>query len=200
MRALLTLALTLFLPCICFVPNSWPETVPADFRGATWGMSPDEVKSTEPGTPFVEGKASEPKMALGYKDRIDTFNCHVAYTFIHGKLVSGMYIIKEEHTNQTDYLEDFKRLWVLLSEKYGKPIIDRTNWKNDLYKNDPSHWRTAVAIGHMTKGSKWETPNTDIILSLHGDNFKIGLVITYTSKEFKYLDEELKKKEAKKKL
>ena len=52
-----------------------------------------------------------------------------------------------------------------------------------------------ISVGHLAYGNSWETPNTKISLMLSGDNYKIQLVLSYTSKE---LEEWVKQTEEKK--
>jgi len=71
-------------------------------------------------------------------------------------------------------------------------------WKNDLYKDDKSHWGMAISVGHLVYAVQWETPTTEIGIMLMGNNYKINLGIFYESKELKEWAKRIKEKEASK--
>lgn len=88
-----------------------------------------------------------------------------------------------EHTNKDLYIEDYEGLKEILTKKYGKPVLDKVTWKNDLFKSAKQDWGTAISIGHLEYFSSWETSTTFINLGLDGDNYKIRLVLGYYSRE-----------------
>ena len=89
--------------------------------------------------------------------------------------------------NPNEYINDYEKLKKNLSIKYGEPVEDATNWKNNLFKSRPDSWGTAVGMGHLSFFAKWETTTTEILLALTGDNFKETLLIKYESKKHKNL-------------
>ncbi len=119
------------------------------------------------------------------------------YDFADGKLFGGGYVFIEEHTNKNDYISDYNNVKEILTREYGSPTIDSTEWRNDLYKNDPQYWGLAISKGHLIYLNTWETQTTEIVLILGGDNFKIKFVAGYTSNNFKYpyVEEEIEKQE-----
>jgi len=166
-----------------------------DFRDTKWGMSNAEVKKIE-----KENFFKEEGNFLGYKGEVGGKDCQIIYTFVQDKLVRAEYIITEKHTNQNDYISDYNSLKELLTKKYGKPTKDEEFWRNDLYKDDYSHWGFAVSLGHHAYFTTWETPSTEILEFLHGDNYQITLGIGYTSKQFEDLEKKTKEEEEKKKI
>jgi hypothetical protein len=158
-----------------------------DFRKTTWGMNSSQIISSEGKQP-KDQNTSGSLQCLVYLDEIANLHCNVLYVIAYDKLVHGVYEITETHTNDTDYLSDYNKLKEALLNKYGKPVKDIIDWKDGLYKSDPPHWGTAVAVGHMRMFSFWETPRTKITLALFGDNFKISLVIDYESKLLSFLE------------
>jgi len=82
-------------------------------------------------------------------------------------------------------MDDYKNLKDILMEKYDKPIVDKIEWKNDLYKEDKSEWGFAISVGDLVYDTRWEANDTEICLRLSGDNYKIYLVLRYDSKELK---------------
>ena len=166
-----------------------------DFRNTNWGMSKEQVKVTEDKKPDFEDDAT-----LGYDVKIggDDFAC--MYSFLQDKLYNSGYAFTGKHTNKNLYINDYEKLKETLTKKYGKPIRDIPGlWKNDLYKSDKQSWGMAVSVGHLVYGTSWETPTTKISLMLSGDNFKISLVLSYTSKELEEWADKIKEEKAKSK-
>ena len=155
-----------------------------DFRKTIWGMTKDEVKSTE-NNEIIDEDLGSTEEVIVYKDQISSFDCFVGYIFVENKLASAGYYINEEHSNKNAYIDDYEKLKDLLSKKYGNPIRDDVIWRDDLYKEDKVDWGLAISIGDLTYQASWETPTTEIELLLSGDNYNIELVIKYVSKELK---------------
>src|SRR5262249_16391646 len=143
----------------------------ADIRSVRWGMTVAQVKQAESQNPANEG-SDGPRKFLIYLDKLRGLEAGVAFIFISDKLVRVKYSISGKHANKTDYVGDYVRLLAALREKYGKPMKDETIWKNDLYKDDPTDWGTAVALGQLVKYAQWKAPRTNINLMLMGDNYE----------------------------
>lgn len=160
------------------------------FRGVAWGSSIADVKAKETGR-----LAQEEANALAYtKVEVNNLAVDVGYFFTkEGKLARGIYMVTEKHIDSRLYIDDYDGLKNLLVEKYGKPSDTKVIWRNDLYKDDPSGWGTAVAVGHLVMYSTWTTPESKIQLMLGGDNFKTNLMLAYSSLAYAgQLDEESK--------
>ncbi len=160
-------------------------------RKTKWGMSMEQVKSSE-SLPLTK----ELEKSLFYRTNILNKNMTLVYGFIDNKLTNVSYVSEVSHSNKTDFIADYKEFKTVLTKKYGKPMQDRTIWKNDLYKSDYSHWGMAISIGHLIYLAKWETANTTIANMLTGDNYKITHIILYSSKKLKELGTKAKEKEA----
>jgi hypothetical protein len=155
-----------------------------DFRKTNWGMTKEDVKSTE-NKDIIDEVLDATEEVIVYKDQISSFDCFIGYIFVKNKLASAGYYINEEHSNKNAYIDDYEKLKDLLSKKYGDPINDDVVWRDDFYKKDKSDWGLAISIGDLIYKSFWETPTTEIELLLSGDNYNIELGIKYTSKELK---------------
>lgn len=154
-----------------------------DFRQTTWGMSKEQVKRIERGSPtYYEDAAT-----VMYEGQVAGLNCVIAYMFVDERLYQSTYIIVEKHVNKNLYIDDYNKLNQIMADKYGKPILDGHHWSDDLYKDAPSDWGHAISIGHLTLRAIWETPRSHITLALFGDNFKINLAVVYDSRELKAL-------------
>ena len=132
---------------------------------------------------------------LLYKGKIANLECQIIYQFIEDTLYNGIYLIKEKHVNNNDYISDFKNLKNLLTEKYGKPEIDKMVWKGNLYKDDVANYGMAVISGELIYVATWKTESTNIRLMLYGDNFTPSLGVMYESEKYKNLVKKNEKQE-----
>ncbi len=161
------------------------------FRKTRWGMSIEEVKKSEP----LE-VMSESETVLGYKSKVIDKEVFILYIFADSQLVRARYALAESHTNKNDFITDYEDFKAILEKKYGNPKEDKSFWKNDLYKDDYSHWGTAISIGHLVYYSTWETIDTEIGNMLMGENYTISCLVEYTSKNLKDLEKKAKEKKA----
>jgi hypothetical protein len=159
------------------------------FRNTKWGMSKQDVITSE----TLKPAEKHPNMIM-YKSKLMGDNVFIIYIFVDDKVVRSKYILAEQHSNKNDYIRHYEKYKEALIKKYGKPNEDETWWRNELYKDDPSHWGMAVSMGHLIYFSKWETPETIIFAMLNGDNFEISCGIEYTSKKYEHLEKEQKDK------
>lgn len=153
-----------------------------NFRNTVWGMTKEEVKQieglsslslTEDGTDYIAYE----------KDQIVGLPAAVVYCFDDDqKLWRGAYNFSGiEHTNKNLYIDDYYALVDGLTKVYGSPIYNEPYWSDDLYKDDLEDWGFAVSLGDVSFEAEWKTPETDIWISLSGDNYKIKLAIYYDS-------------------
>lgn len=165
-----------------------------DFRKTKWGMTPAQVKASENTSPIAEGPASQCDLIIIYSGNVANLQTLYSYHFINNKLVSTFYNFRESYVNDNKYLEDYLKIKEILTRKYGSPSKDNTVWSNDLYKDDPQNYGTAVSVGHLALQSDWQTPGTDIRLTLKGENFQAGMGIIYIDRKSKALMESYKNK------
>lgn len=161
-----------------------------DFRNTKWGISKKQVQKIE-SAQFIDGVTD----MLLYKGKIANLECQIIYQFIEDTLYNGIYLIKEKHVNNNDYISDFKNLKNLLTEKYGKPEIDKMVWKGNLYKDDVANYGMAVISGELIYVATWKTESTNIRLMLYGDNFTPSLGVMYESEKYKNLVKKNEKQE-----
>ena len=188
MKVLLRIAVVGF-SVLLLVGNSFADDY--TFRKSKWGMSIEQVRSSEP----LE-VAQEDQNMLGYKTTVLDKKVWVIYFFVDDKLVRARYFLAESHTNKNDFISDYNDFKEILIKKYGKPKQDEILWKNNLYKDDYSSWGTAISIGHLIYFSSWETQNTDINNMLVGENYDISCIVEYTSKDLKEIEKEAQEKKA----
>ena len=150
------------------------------FRNAKWGMSMREVKITEESEPVYENSE-----IIVYEDYLIQLPVEAVYFFVDNKLTRAKYMFNQKHTNENDFISDYKSLNNALRNKYGKPDEEDHFWSDDLYKDTPSDWGFAVSLGHHSYFTEWDTKDTEILSALHGDNYEINMVVEYYSKELK---------------
>ena len=167
----------------------------AQFRDTKWGMSRQEVKRIE-GSQIID----EAEVGVIYADKLMGFDVYVLYSFFKDQLSQGSYIFRQKHSNNGLFIEDYEVLKKALDKKYENKVIDKVVWKNDLWKDDRSHWGNAIAMGHLVYRTKWETADTNIYFSLSGDNFEVKMLLTYNSRELEGKVEEQEEKEQESKL
>jgi len=170
-----------------------PKVEPGEFtfRQTFWGMNRDAVKATE-----VIEIDSEQDDWLAYKGQVANLDTFIIYYFVANKLVKSRYAIIEKHSERNDYIRDYLNTKRALTDKYGHPIKDETNWKNRLYADDKEQFGFAVSLGHLQLWATWETDATEILLTLKGDNYQISLMADYMSKQLRPLREAESKKES----
>lgn len=154
-----------------------------NFRGYKWGTSMDDIVADEIKNDMVDGVDylfDDNRLAIA-NGSVAGYDTLIVYTFDKSdKLVQGAYSLTEEHTNKTDYYNDFCDLAELYTEKYGQPLSDKVNWKNDLYKDDPSDWGMAISVGHVDFSKIWHDSDDNYIgMALSGDNYEIRTTIIY---------------------
>lgn len=161
------------------------------FRKVLWGSSIDQALASESSEPDFQEDS-----VLVYQTKISGLSCSAVYFYAENRLVRARYFFTEKHSNENDYTDDYSSIKRLLTAKYGESDDTDQIWKNDLYKDDYSHWGMAVATGKMYYYSNWETDDTTVSLQLFGDNFAITHQIDYVSREFGFLEEQARLKEA----
>jgi hypothetical protein len=145
------------------------------FQDATWGMTNREVADMYPDVIPLRGDRD-----LALPTRVADLEAKVFFHFPGGRLQSAVVVFGEEY-NQTDqYVSDYRRLHKLLTRKYGKPESVNKVWKNDRYKLS-SRLGDAVAHGHLTLQTTWETDKTTIMLSCFGEGNRPRVTLAYKS-------------------
>jgi hypothetical protein len=155
-----------------------------DFRKTNWGMDKNTVKLTEPDDP-----KSEEDSAMIYSRKVAGMDVLIGYIFAQDKLVRAKYMFHQEHEGSDPYIADYDNLKKAMEKKYGKAKKDKKIWKNELYTKIPSQWGIALSLGYVTFLSYWDTPKTEITLTLKSEESKIDLWLEYKSKAFAKLEQ-----------
>jgi uncharacterized membrane protein len=137
----------------------------ADFRNATWGMSPEQVIKSE--KIKLEKDSSANKISLRSKVKLLNYDAQMTYMLGHNKLFRAYYLI--DFPTSAKLAEAQKLFYAfkkILSKKYGSYS------KNPyLQPYDPKKKKDGLTITDLKNGNaeficKWVNKNSDIELKL----------------------------------
>lgn len=158
-----------------------------DFRNATWGMSPSQVKSSE-----TSKLIKETSDFLKYQTTLAGYDVDAIYFFASDKLTRANYVLKVTYLKVNEYVYDYDTLNELLKKKYGQPLEDKEQWNSkSIYKNDKSYWGNQIYYGVLILYSIYTTSDSKIKIILSSQDNKITNQIQYssTNAELKRLEE-----------
>lgn len=161
-----------------------------DFRTTKWGMNKNQVLALE----YADLKVNNPNL-LTYDGAVAGFPAYIDYIFTGGKLSEGGYKFHQEHENHDVYLEDYRSLKALLTEKYGQPDADTEEWLFNQYKDQPELRGKAMARGHLTFSTSWSTENTLVTMSLKGKDYAVSFDLNYKTLNLKKEMDRIKQKQ-----
>ncbi|MBJ6762787.1 hypothetical protein JGU66_18645 [Myxococcaceae bacterium JPH2] len=145
------------------------------FQKARWGMSPAEVQKLYPSLQQVQDGV----WALsGTTADLDTQSF---FFFARNRLAVVMVNVNDLHSSPDQYEADYRSLKDLLQRKYGKPSIDETTWKQELFRGDPKNFGTALLLGHVELKAKWNGPETVISITAQGKGSRVLVQLGYAS-------------------
>ncbi len=191
---LMVVILAVFMVSMVQPASSALQAPAPDFRKASWGMTPQQVIASEGRQPQDRGPDG-----LLYADSVSSYRMMILYRFLDGSLAEASYHLAELRSNYNDYLGIYARLKDILTEKYGRPKSDLTDWSGDIFKDDRKSWGIAVATGYLSMAASWETARTTITEILYGNAYQVTLVMLYQSKAYKAALEKAAQAEAKSK-
>jgi len=123
---------------------------------AKWGMTRQEVVD-------VTGASLSSDAAYMEGEIVNT-RVSILYYFIQDKLYQVIIPIKLDTINVGDYISKFAEIEELLLAKYGKAK------KKEKSRNNPYiPYGTAISLGQGFYRTKWDTPESRIMLYLGGD-------------------------------
>jgi hypothetical protein len=156
-----------------------------DFRKTNWGMSFENVKTTE-ASKFVADKNDR----LMYDCILAGANFKTIYMFNdNNKLVGAKYMLDKTYSNSDFYVNEYATFKALLIKKYGNPVKESQNWNNTSISKEESNWGHALEQGFVSINAIWNTPTTNIKLSLIKLD-KIYMQIDYVSIKYKEMESE----------
>ncbi len=146
----------------------------ADVRRVRWGMSPREVKAREPGSPtVVEGSL------LIYPTRVDDQPCSVSYLFNQDKLCMVFYQFSDIHPELATYFDEVELVKAELVARHGEPQIDRWDWEDPMFADDPDLKAEALGLGLVRYELGWMTDRSLVALRMSGGNLKADILVMY---------------------
>lgn len=174
MRAFLLFTLCLLLSSFSYGQGTSTENDAGKFtyQGLDWESSKNDVRKEFPDYDLTGNDLAGPT-TVGKLDALHYFG------FESGSLKVIAFSFLEEHTNKNIYIEDYNYIKKLLIQKYGPPTDEDMNWRDTLFKDDPEDYGLAIARGDLEYNTDWRLSDTNITLTLKGDNYKISHFLLY---------------------
>ena len=179
------LALFFIIGLITPLKLVWGENY--NFRNTRWGMTQEEVIAAETMDPIEKDKNS-----ITYKTRVLEKDVALRYVFAQDKLIGASYMLDDNYINSEQFIQTYAQFKKELIKKYGQPVKDITQWKNDAFKKDRSKWGMALSLGYLEYFTFWETPVTTVSCGLKEKNYQVLCSVEYWSLEFSNLLEKNK--------
>lgn len=131
----LTACLLLLTLCLAALPGLGESAPAYDFKKFRWGDSQESVMAVE-GTPKYSGKMNGlDANYIAYDTTAVGMDVLLAYYFCDGGLYSVRYILTEEHSVDSLYIDDYNTFKQALTKKYGDPLLDNEKWASDSKKS-----------------------------------------------------------------
>lgn len=176
------IAFILVMIFVYLISNAQDTINTFDVRNVRWGMTKEEVKLNEKGI----FKYNLDKNTMSFSDKILTYNCGILYTFINNKLVKVSILFEIYNIENNLYVNDYNLIKKTVLNKYGKPAIDKIDWTNDMFENEPSNIGLALSLQQVNYYAVWTLKRNDILLLMRGDDDgKIKISLLYASQQYK---------------
>jgi len=158
---------------------------PRKFGEMTWGQSKKQVVESE-GRPLFQERIKGLDI-MEYQQKVNNLDCSIRYIFAANKLSQTKFIFMNCYSDKNIYLEDYQKIKDSLIQKFGKPLEESMNWRDTTRKEDFAAWGEAIGQGQLELSSRWQTPHTEILANLSGNNEEIALTVEYTGLYLKEL-------------
>ena len=149
------------------------------FRDVPWGASKKQVLNKDKSERKETGKDY-----LVLANTLDGVDVDITYFFWRDHFIKGVYLTTENLGEYSGYYDKYERFKDLLSQKYGNPKIDLTNWVDVTYKNRPEKWLVAISRGHLEHFAIWEQEDIVISIKFSAVNDRPSVKIEYFIKNF----------------
>ncbi|MBX3077970.1 MAG: hypothetical protein KF692_01890 [Cryobacterium sp.] len=149
------------------------------FRGVPWGSSSTAAKAREGREPdeHQDGFYAWNGIALA------GLTWSALYSLVDDRLARGTYLLAGEFQNKNRYLVEYQSVLDLLTQKYGEPTQKDDVWFAETYQDVPNEWGMAVAVGDYARYAKWIFDESEVMLTVRGEDFDINLTVAYSSRE-----------------
>ncbi len=153
-----------------------------DFRGASWGMSKDEVKFSESVAPLSEGEGF-----IAYGERVMGLDAVVGFHFMENSLVEAGYAFREPLEGGHTYIKEYRKLKGMLTGSYGEPSYDECACGECRGFCVCCPGEESADRYPLVYLSEWATPRSVIrlVLMSEGRGFEFGIL--HRSKEHEML-------------
>jgi len=162
-----------------------------DFRKTTWGMTPAQVMASESAKRH-NVRISKPETIVQY-DRVNFagLSGRLLYMFADDKLVRAKFLFNAEHSDEDEFIGDFRMVEPFLLERYGKASSDRAIWENDETQQEPKSYLDqdraaatgifpsdknvglAVALGHLKLFTERASGHTKVVHAMTGSDHRV---------------------------
>lgn len=184
---------TLLTPILCFLfvflcastlaeEVLHTESASPDFKRFYWGDSKETIMQLE-GKPFTEGKMNGLNATyIVYETQAVGLDMLLGYYFCDEGLFQIRYVLQEEHSNESLYINDYETFKEALTKKYGTPLIDSEKWANDSKKKYYADNKgDALCYGYLTYQTYYMSDRTIIGMDMSADNFDVSMTVDYQS-------------------
>jgi hypothetical protein len=144
-----------------FIFLSLQSFTQSNFRGMSWGDTPQQLKSNYPDVQFETMREDELFISYVTEDIVGGLNAIISYHFKKDKLLGGTYYFQESHQSDNMYYEDFKIISNILNDKYIMEPVE--NWNNTTFKNRPNDIGFALKMGHVEIAEMYLDKQTSIV-------------------------------------
>ncbi len=154
-----------------------------DFRGTEWGTGRAEVLKQH-GKPVKQGNIKG-MSGLVYEARAVKREALAIFYFLPDslKLAAGEYAFAASYENPMRYVEDYNEVGDAVSDLYGTPSNDKTEWESEKDKLKYDKYGNAIEDGRLNLVQAWKTSEGVIIHKL--SNAKPGgHTLLYASMEY----------------
>ena len=178
----LTACLLLLTLCLAALPGLGESAPAYDFKKFRWGDSQESVMAVE-GTPKYSGKMNGlDANYIAYDTTAVGMDVLLAYYFCDGGLYSVRYILTEEHSVDSLYIDDYNTFKQALTKKYGDPLLDNEKWTSDskksFYADDKDR---ALNYGFLSYYTCYITERVIVEMDMSADNYEVSTIINYSS-------------------
>ena len=178
----LTACLLLLTLCLAALPGLGESAPAYDFKKFRWGDSQESVMAVE-GTPKYSGKMNGlDANYIAYDTTAVGMDVLLAYYFCDDGLYSVRYILNEDHSVDSLYIDDYNTFKQALTNKYGEPMLDNEKWTSDnkksFYADDKGR---ALNYGYLSYYTCYITERVIVEMDMSADNYEVSTLINYTS-------------------
>lgn len=148
-----------------------------DFREAAWGQSRQQIRRQENAPPSLdEGPL------LAFEAEAAGRPCRVVYLFDDDRLCMGFLQWSDIHEDLAPYFDDARTLRDELAGAWGDPPIERWDWEDPVFAEDPALRAEALGLGLVRYELGWMADRSIVALRMSGGNLKADLVVMYADR------------------